>query len=236
MRLAILTTKTTHHAFFAQEINKIHKNVDIFIEKKKIFKKFKISHPIEKKFSYFEKKKCFNKSHSYLIKFNKLKEYSSFNSNNFFNIFKKKNYDLIIVFGTSILRKKIINLNKKKMFNLHGGDPEKYRGLDSIYWSIFNNRFEDLVTTLHSLETKIDGGKIFYKKKIYLKKNMKFHEIRFYNTLNCINLSRTLILKIKNKIKIQLKKQEKEGLYFTGMPTVLKDYCIKKFENYVSNL
>jgi hypothetical protein len=48
MRLAILTTKTTHHAFFAQEINKINDNVDIFIEKKKVFKKFKIDDSIEK--------------------------------------------------------------------------------------------------------------------------------------------------------------------------------------------
>ena len=64
MRLAILTTKTTHHAFFAQEINKINNNVDIFIEKKKVFKKFKIDDSIEKKFSNFEKKNVFkNQTH-----------------------------------------------------------------------------------------------------------------------------------------------------------------------------
>lgn len=236
MRLAILTTKTTHHAFFAQEINKINNNVDIFIEKKKVFKKFKIDDSIEKKFSNFEKKKCFQESNSYLKEFNKIKEYSSFNSKKFFNFFKKKKYDLIIVFGSSILRERIINLNKKKIFNLHGGDPEKYRGLDSIYWSIFNSRFQDLVTTLHSLESKVDKGKIFSKKKIYLRKNMNFYEIRYYNTLNCINLCKSLIFQIKNKIKIKLKKQEMEGLYFTAMPSVLKDYCIKKFKNYIRAL
>ena len=65
---------------------------------------------------------------------------------------------------------------------------------------------------------------------------MNFYEIRYYNTLNCINLCKSLIFQIKNKIKVKLKKQEMEGLYFTAMPSVLKDYCIKKFKNYIRAL
>ena len=39
MKIAILTTLTTHHAFFVKELLKNNKEVDVFVEKKRIFKK-----------------------------------------------------------------------------------------------------------------------------------------------------------------------------------------------------
>ena len=59
MRIAILTTKTTHHAFFVYEIKKKHFNTDVFLEMKKKFKKFKTSHKVDKQMDNYEKKKMF---------------------------------------------------------------------------------------------------------------------------------------------------------------------------------
>ena len=70
----------------------------------------------------------------------------------------------------------------------------------------------------------------FYDQKNLLKK-MKFYQLRYYNTINCINLSKILISKIQNK-KILLSRQKKIGVYYSAMPTELKTYCIKKFETY----
>ena len=236
MKIAVLTTKTTHHAFFVKEIMKEVKNVDIFLEKKIYFKKFKISHSIDNKISDFEKKKCFKKSNSFLSKFNNLSAHGSFNSKKFYNIIKKKKYDLVIVFGSSVLKPKIINLFKGFIFNLHGGNPEMYRGLDSLYWTIFNNEFNRFTTTLHLLEKKVDTGKIFLKKKIPLRKNMKFFELRYHNTVNCIKLCKLLILKILKGKKVPLKRQKKIGRYYSAMPADLKNYCINEFENYTKNI
>ena len=142
----------------------------------------------------------------------------------------------MIVFGTGVLKKKLFLLFKNRIFNLHGGNPEMYRGLDSIFWTIFNNQYSHIETTLHKLEKKIDTGKLFMTKKICLKKNMKFYEIRYYNTVNCIILCKLLIKKILKKKKIKLIKQKGIGRYYTAMPTILKDYCINKFESYTKNL
>ena len=236
MKIAVLTNKTTHHAFFVKEITKKFKNVDVFLEKKFFFNKFKIAHSIDNKISNFEKKKCFKKKNFFLSKFNKLQIYSSFNSDKFYNSIKKKKYDLVIVFGSRILKPKIINLFKNHIYNLHGGNPEMYRGLDSLYWTIFNNEFNHIVTTLHLLEKKVDTGKLFLIKKIPLKKNMKFFELRYYNTLNCVDLCKILISKILKKKKISLKKQKKIGHYYSAMPADLKNYCINQFENFTKNI
>lgn len=236
MNIAILTTKTIHHAFFVYQIKKKFDTTDVFLEKKKKFSKFKISHPIDQKINIYEKKKCFKNSMSFLSKFKKNKEIKNFNSNMFLEKLKKKNYDLVIVFGAGIIGSKLINQYKKKIFNLHGGDPQSYRGLDSLLWSIFNNDFKKIVTTLHLLERKVDTGKIYKIKKIFLKKNMKYYELRYYNTLNCIQLTEKLIFEIIRNKKIKLKSQKIQGRYYTAMPSSLKDYCIKKFENYTVGL
>ena len=42
--------------------------------------------------------------------------------------------------------------------NLHGGDPEKYRGLDSHLWSIYHEDWASLVSTLHVVSKDLDAG------------------------------------------------------------------------------
>ena len=50
---------------------------------------------------------------------------------------------------------------KNKIFNLHGGNPEEFRGLDSHYWSIYHNNF-NLYSCLHKLSYKLDDGDIIF--------------------------------------------------------------------------
>jgi methionyl-tRNA formyltransferase len=236
MKIAILTTKTTHHAFFVKELMNTKNIIDFFLEKEKIFSKYKTTHLIDKKILNYEKKKCFKKKEQFLYKFNKIKEYRDLNNKRFYEFIKSKKYDLVIVFGTRKIKTKLINLFKKNIYNLHGGNPEKYRGLDSFFWSIFNNEFKSLVTTLHVLEEELDTGKIFAKKNIKLKKKMKFQELRYYNTINCVELSKMLIDKYSKGKNIIVGNQKKIGKYYSAMPSDLKDYCIKKFEDYTKKL
>ena len=59
----------------------------------------------------------------------------------------------------------MISIFENKIFNLHGGDPEKYRGLDSHYWSIYHNDFKSLITTLHKVRPILDTGEIVLQGK-----------------------------------------------------------------------
>ena len=45
------------------------------------------------------------------------------------------------------------------------GVIQKYRGLDSHYWSIYHKDFESLVTTLHRVTPILTMEKLSYKGK-----------------------------------------------------------------------
>ena len=224
--IAILTSKTTHHIFFENQIFKKYKDIINIYETTSIKPKFKIYAIFEKKMEIFEKKNCFQnkrlnfKGKSYAIK--------NINDNIILKILKKHNIKYLIVFGTRKIKKEIVKRYKNKIFNLHGGNPEQFRGLDSHYWSIYHNNF-NLYSCLHKLDYKLDDGNIIFLKKIKLQKNMKIHQLRLNNTLCCIHMVLKLIYLIKNNKKIQFFKQKNKSRYYSFMPKEIKDIVEKKF-------
>ena len=224
--IAILTTKTTHHIFFENQIFKNYKDFINIYETTSIKPKFHTDSIFENKKKIFEKKtffqnKKFNfKGKSYAIK--------NINDNIIFKILKKHNIKYLIVFGTRKIKKEIVKRYKNNIFNLHGGNPEEFRGLDSHYWSIYHNNF-NLYSCLHKLSYKLDDGDIIFLKKIKLQKKMKIHQLRLKNTLCCIQMVLRLIYLIKNNKRIPSFKQKNESRYYSFMPKVIKDIVEKKF-------
>ena len=158
--IAILTTKTTHHIFFENQIFKKYKNIINIYETTSIKPKFQIDTLFEKKERILKKKFVFKIKNwslrgSYAIK--------NINDKIIFKILEKHNIKYLIVFGTRKINKEIIKKYKNKIFNLHGGNPEEFRGLDSHYWSIYHNNFK-LYSCLHKLNFKLDDGDIVFKK------------------------------------------------------------------------
>ena len=230
--IAILTTKTTHHIFFENQIFKKYKNIINIYETTSVKPKFQIDAIFEKKREIFEKKICFRnkklnlKGKSYPIK--------NINDNIIFKILKKHNIKYLIVFGTRKIKKEIVKRYKNKIFNLHGGNPEEFRGLDSHYWSIYHNNF-NLHSCLHKLSYKLDDGDIIFLKKIKLQKNMKIHQLRLKNTICCIQMVLRLIYLIKNNKRISSFKQKNKSRYYSFMPKVIKDIVEKRFNLVLKN-
>lgn len=224
--IALFTTNTTHHIFFENQIYKKFKNLTNICEINPIKASFKTNTIFEKKRESYEKKIWFNnkkinfKSKKYFVK--------NINSRKVIKILKKKNIKYIIVFGTRKINKEIVVKYKNKIFNLHGGNPEEYRGLDSHYWSIYHNNF-NLYTCLHKLNFILDDGDIVFLKKIKLKKTTKIHQLRLQNTICCIEMTLKLINLIKKNKKIPSIKQKKIGRYYSFMPSEIKKIIEKKF-------
>ncbi len=228
--IALLTTKTTHHIYFENRIFDKFKNLINIYETSSISVNYSKKVNFEKKRDNYEKKKIiknkkfFFKSKSYKVK--------NINQKDVIEILKKNNVTHIIVFGTRKINKQIIKKFKNNIYNLHGGNPEYYRGLDSHYWSIYHNNY-DLYCCLHKLNNKLDDGNIVFLKKILLKKKMKIHELRFLNTHYCINMTLKLIELINGRKKIKSYKQKKIGRYYSFMPTELKKIIEKKFNDII---
>jgi len=215
-KILVLTTKTLHHNFFCYELNKKY-SFDIIFETRKIKSKYKTYHSYFKQRDKLEKKKFFKNKK---IKLSVKNKFYNLNKINCINYIKKIRPTHILCFGISKLEKKFIDSFPKALItNLHGGDPEYYRGLDGLLWSIYDNKFSKLYTTHHVLQTKLDTGPIIYKKKIKIPKNFKLEKLRYLNTINCVDLIDNYFKKIHSKKIIYSKKQKKLGKYFTFFPS-----------------
>lgn len=218
--IAILTTETFHHIHFVNQIYKKNRDILCIVERKIVSPNFKTKVSFEKQRDNFEKKTWFRNSKP---KFNlKVNYFKNINSIKVLKFLLKKKIKFILIFGTGKINLKIYKKYTNKIFNFHGGDPEKYRGLDSHYWAIYHKDFGALKTCLHQVEQKLDTGKILYIKKLKINSNTNIYELRKKNTELCIKFGLKFINNIKRGTKIILYKQKNLGRYYSFMPSVLK--------------
>lgn len=76
---------------------------------------------------------------------------------------KNLNPDLIIVNGTSIISKKILESVDAPFINIHVGITPQYRGVHGGYWALRNNDEENFGVTVHLIDKGIDTGAIIYQ-------------------------------------------------------------------------
>lgn len=237
IKIAILTNETPHHVHFVREIKNYYKDLKIFCEAGKIINQpFKTFHPFEKKRKEFEISKWFKNKRLKLSNFADTEKFDSINDIDSVRSIKKYNADLIIVFGTRRIENRIIDLNSNKIFNLHGGDPERYRGLDSHLWSIYHNDFSALLTTLHIIKPKLDTGDIVAQCSVPITKNLPLYALQAMNTEICIKLTLNLIDTFVKYGNIVSRPQRKLGRYYSAMPRDLKTICFQKFKNFTKNI
>jgi methionyl-tRNA formyltransferase len=68
--------------------------------------------------------------------------------------------DVIAVFGTSLIRGRLLEHGRLGIFNLHGGLSPHYRGADCTFWALYNGEPEQVGCTLHRIDSGIDTGKL----------------------------------------------------------------------------
>jgi methionyl-tRNA formyltransferase len=71
--------------------------------------------------------------------------------------------DVVAVCGASIFRDEIISVPDRGVLNLHGGLSQKYRGLFTTDWAVYNEEPEYVGATVHFIAPGIDDGDIVYQ-------------------------------------------------------------------------
>jgi methionyl-tRNA formyltransferase len=143
---------------------------------------------------------------------------------------------MTVAFGVRRLKSETIKELPGVLLNLHGGNPEKYRGLDTHLWAIYHSDFNSLVTTLHVLAPRLDTGDIVRQGRIPLRKDMPLYELRAVNTEVCIDLVKGAVDTLSSQGKLTLTKQKEAGRYYSFMPSVLKDQVKHRFEAFTGKL
>lgn len=73
---------------------------------------------------------------------------------------------LVVVHGTRIISKKILQGVDAPFVNIHAGITPRYRGSHGGYWALVNNDREHCGVTVHLVDAGIDTGRILLQEKI----------------------------------------------------------------------
>jgi len=235
--LAVLTTETTHHAYFVREMAAHARNLTVFLEERRLEPPYKCSHPYEQYRERHEAERWFAGRKPAISTLAETRSFDRLNDPAAVRAVKGTMADVIIVFGTSRLKPAMIDAaGPRRILNLHGGDPETYRGLDTQIWAIWHRDYGGLVTTLHHLASELDAGDIVSQGSIQIHHNMRLHELRAANSEVCVNLARRAIEDFAVDGVFSGRPLRSMGRYYSFMPAVLKAVCVQRFERYTSQL
>ncbi len=96
----------------------------------------------------------------------KILQVGSVNDERVLSVIKDIDPALIIVNGTRIISKKILESIPCKIINTHAGITPKYRGVHGGYWALVNGDHEHNGVTVHYVNAGIDTGDIIYQSLI----------------------------------------------------------------------
>jgi len=100
-----------------------------------------------------------------------------FSTEDCFEILKKINPSQILVYGTSIIKGKIVDYFEGKILNLHLGLSPYYRGSGTNYFPFVNGEPEYAGSTFMYLDAGIDTGKIIHQIRPNIISTDSFHQL-----------------------------------------------------------
>lgn len=236
MRLVVLTTETTHHAYFIRELGRVFPITRVFAEEHVHKPPFETNHAFEATREEFERDRWFDGAQARLSDFAEVERVPTMNHPSAIEKLSKCEPEAVVVFGTGKLSPEVIAIRPDHTVNLHGGDPEEYRGLDTQLWAIYHRDFAGLIATLHRVSPELDSGEIISQAPVALRRHMKLLELRQCNTETCVSLTLDALDGLRQNGHFASRPQVKLGRYYSAMPTVIKDQCAKRFEHYTMGL
>jgi len=236
MRVLILTTDTLHHAYFVRELVSQVPKVHVILETTGVRPPFEVAHPFEAIRDQYEREMWFDGKDRSVSDFAETMTCLNVNDPEAIVTATQFSPDITVAFGIRKAEPALIRAAGPRVVNLHGGDPEFYRGLDSHLWAIYHNDFRNVVTTLHVLNEVLDDGSLIGIRPVALHRDMRLHQLRQCNTEAALNLTRVALEELQRTGHIASRSQRQVGRYYSFMPTVLKDVCVKRFEKYCARL
>tara|TARA_B100001123_G_scaffold450768_1_gene623564 strand:+ start:2000 stop:2770 length:771 start_codon:yes stop_codon:yes gene_type:complete len=98
-------------------------------------------------------------------------EVNSVNDKETMRLLRDFQADVIVVNGTRIIKKEILESIETPFINTHSGITPKYRGVHGGYWALTENDLENCGVTIHLVDSGIDTGGILYQG--YIKHTIK---------------------------------------------------------------
>ena len=128
--------------------------------------------------------------------------------------------DLILVKGTRIISKKILECTNAPFINMHVGITPRYRGVHGAYWALANNDRQNAGTTIHYVDAGIDTGNVIAQQRIEISAKDNFVTYPLIQIAAGIELLKEVIPQVISGNKKTLAVTEKSGSRLWYHPTI----------------
>ncbi len=140
---------------------------------------------------------------------------TSVNSDVCLQTLKQLNPDVIIVNGTGIISKKVLNSIDAAFINTHAGITPNYRGVHGGYWALANDDKANCGVTVHLVDPGIDTGGILYQALIKPTKQDNFTTYTYLQIGEGIQLMKKAINSyLDGNLKAQESTTTKSALWY----------------------
>lgn len=208
-KIVIFTANEIRHLAFVNYLREID---GIEILAALIEKKRKINTKNSTLIKHFHQRKIYEKKYFKNLKITKKEKFILRCNNNFIsskyclNLIKKLKPDLIVVYGSSIIKGEILNIYKDKILNVHLGLSPYYRGSGTNIFPLINSEPEYVGATFMFLDKGIDTGNIIHQIRAKFNSKDTIHDIGNKLILRMFKVYKKIILNFE---KIQKRKQQK---------------------------
>ena len=144
--------------------------------------------------------------------------------------------DLLIAFGTGRLLPQLFGQGRLSL-NVHRGILPNYRGLDSDLWAFYFGDFENVGTTLHQMESRLDTGPILWQKRLKIQRGCEPHQLRYSTTLLAAEGMGEICDRLERGVPLRATPQDlSKGRYFSIIPPLKRRIALWRFSRYVRRL
>ncbi|MFC5269352.1 formyl transferase [Adhaeribacter terreus] len=123
--------------------------------------------------------------------------------------------DVVVVNGTRIISKAVLNSINAKFINMHAGITPLYRGVHGGYWALAEGDLKNCGVTVHFVDSGIDTGTILYQTCITPEKDDNFTTYPVLQLAAGIPFLKKAINDVlKDQVKLITPPEGKSGLWY----------------------
>ncbi len=236
MRVIILTTGSVRRRYFVKTLASSFPVLRVFVETGDLPAPFETFHPFERQSREHETRLWFAGRPPKLGEIAETEAFPSLSEPKAVKAMAAARPDIMVVWGTRKLSDEVLDVCPHGAFNVHTGDPEQYRGLDAHLWAIYHRHFNALKVTSQRLARKLDTGDVVDSERIVVTPGMRLYELRGSSTEAAAELMRRAVVKLLSGKTPATRPLRSVGRYYSFMPSVMKELCVKRFDAYTAKL
>lgn len=138
-----------------------------------------------------------NRLQNHSIPSEKIIKVSSVNDDEVITILKQIVPDVVVVNGTRIISKKVLDAIPATFINMHVGVTPGYRGVHGAYWALANGDKSNAGVTIHYIDQGIDTGKVIAQDTIDITEEDNFVTYPYLQTAKGLQLMLAAIKSIE---------------------------------------